>query len=426
MRDTIIKFDHVSKEYRLGTIGYGTLKGAMQSWWADLRNREDPNSVIGTKPRSRREKLKALDDITFQVERGELLGIIGHNGAGKSTLLKLLSRVTAPTSGRISYNGRVASILEVGTGFHYELTGRENIYLNGAILGMTRPEIRRKFDDIVDFAELAQFIDTPIKRYSSGMYLRLAFAVAAHLDNEIMVMDEVLAVGDMKFQSKCLEKMDDISKQDARTILYVSHNLNTIRSLCRRSIVLSHGQIVFDGPTDEAIPYYLDTMDKNHSCDIDLSDKKMAKFICETRAKMTRLVIKGKEQPVYLSGEPMNFLLEIRANGNIEKLFARFEFRYADGSQIGTSMTPLGGMRSGEKKRFSLHFAAPAFAPGKYSVLICIYEVNEFGIYHDFDAVDPAFWFEIRDDMGISWNPNGWGYVKFNDMQEKPSGSDET
>ena len=191
MDEIAIKIEHVSKEYRLGAIGGGTLRGDLQSWWARVRGREDPNSKIGSGEKHIGERFLALDDISFEVRKGEALGIIGHNGAGKSTLLKLLSRVTAPTGGTISYNGRIASMLEVGTGFHPELTGRENVYMNGAILGMTKAEIDRKFDKIVEFAEMEKFIDTPVKRYSSGMYVKLAFAVAAHLDSEIMVMDEV-------------------------------------------------------------------------------------------------------------------------------------------------------------------------------------------------------------------------------------------
>lgn len=197
-QELALKIEGVSKQYRLGQIGGGTLQGDLQSWWARIRGKEDPNSKIGSKQHVKNERFWALDDVNIEVKKGEAVGIIGHNGAGKSTLLKLLSRVTAPTKGTISINGRIASMLEVGTGFHAEMTGRENIYMNGAILGMTKEEIDRKIDEIIDFSECRQFIDTPVKRYSSGMYVKLAFAVAAHLDSEILVMDEVLAVGDMK------------------------------------------------------------------------------------------------------------------------------------------------------------------------------------------------------------------------------------
>ena len=248
-----IKIEHISKEYKLGQISGGTLTGDLQSAWAKLRKKEDPNSKIGSVQVHSGEKFLALDDLSFSVKKGERVGIIGHNGAGKSTLLKLLSRVTAPTSGEISFSGRIASMLEVGTGFHPELTGRENVFMNGAILGMNKREIRDKFDAIVKFAEMERFIDTPVKRYSSGMYVKLAFSVAAHLDSEIMIMDEVLAVGDMKFQQKCLGKMSEVSKNQGRTVLYVSHNMNTIRQLCDRCIVLNHGKLQFDGEVEEAI-----------------------------------------------------------------------------------------------------------------------------------------------------------------------------
>lgn len=257
MSEPIIKIEHVSKEYRLGTIGGGTLKGDLQSLMARMRGKEDPNSLLGSAPVSgSHDRFLALDDVSFDVYPGEAVGVIGRNGAGKSTLLKLLSRVTAPSKGRISFDGRIASMLEVGTGFHPELTGRENVYMNGAILGMTKAEIDRKFDEIVEFAEMEKFIDTPVKRYSSGMYVKLAFSVAAHLDSEIMIMDEVLAVGDAKFQKKCLGKMGDESTQAGRTILYVSHNMNTVRQLCTRCVVLDHGKVIFDGDTEKAIAIY--------------------------------------------------------------------------------------------------------------------------------------------------------------------------
>ena len=229
-----LRLDNVKKRYRLGVIGGGTLQGDIQSWWARIRGKEDPNTKIGTNIDTKKGSFMALDGISFDVKKGERLGIIGGNGAGKSTTLKILSRDTAPTEGAVYINGRISSMLEVGTGFHPELTGRENIYLNGAILGMSREEVDRKLDNIIDFSECRQFIDTPVKRYSSGMYVKLAFAVAAHLDSEILIMDEVLAVGDMKFQQKCLKKMQDVAENEGRTVLYVSHNMNTIRQLCDR------------------------------------------------------------------------------------------------------------------------------------------------------------------------------------------------
>jgi len=255
----VIQVEHLSKHYRLGLIGGGTLREDLHRWWAKARGRPDPLLKIGQEDHGNREggELWALRDVSFQVQEGEILGIIGRNGAGKSTLLKILSRITAPTTGQVKIRGRVGSLLEVGTGFHPELTGRENIYLNGAILGMKKAEIDRKLDEIIDFAEIEQFIDTPVKRYSSGMYVRLAFAVAAHLEPEILVVDEVLAVGDAAFQSKCLGKMETISELDGRTILFVSHNLAAVGNLCTKGMVIAAGTTQFTGNTSDAITFYL-------------------------------------------------------------------------------------------------------------------------------------------------------------------------
>lgn len=256
MSDVAIKIENLGKKYKLGAIGGTTLNAELQSWWARKRGKEDPNLKIGQDGSRYGDEFWALKDINLEIKKGEALGIIGANGAGKSTLLKILSRVTAPTEGDIWIDGRISSMLEVGTGFHGELTGRENIYMNGAILGMTKKEIDSKIESIIDFSECRQFIDTPVKRYSSGMYVKLAFAVASHLDAEIMVMDEVLAVGDMAFQKKCLGKMGDEARE-GRTVLYVSHNMATIRTLCSRCIVLEKGSIIFDGNVEDAIKTYL-------------------------------------------------------------------------------------------------------------------------------------------------------------------------
>ena len=254
---TAISIQNVSKAYRLGVIGHGTLREDLQSWWARVRGKEDPNRIIGSKEAIEGDTLWALRDVSFDVEQGSVWGIIGANGAGKSTLLKILSRVTAPTSGQIKVRGRVASLLEVGTGFHPELTGRENIFLNGAILGMTKAEVRKKFDEIVAFSEIEKFIDTPVKRYSSGMYVRLAFAVAAHLDPEILVVDEVLAVGDAAFQKKCLGKMGDVAKE-GRTVLFVSHNMGAVRTLCEKVALMRHGRLDSVGDPVSQIARYMD------------------------------------------------------------------------------------------------------------------------------------------------------------------------
>lgn len=260
MNDVVIRVESVSKQYRLGVISHGTLYRELQSKWAKVRKREDPNAKVDLISSGHNghpgDRFWALKDISFEVRQGEILGIIGRNGAGKSTLLKILSQVTAPTKGTIKVKGRVASLLEVGTGFHPELTGRENVFLNGAILGMTKREIEQKFDEIVKFAEVDKFIDTPVKRYSSGMYVRLAFAVAAHLEPEILLVDEVLAVGDASFQKKCIGKMQNIT-EGGRTILFVSHNMAAISRICKRVILLHDGTIVKDGPPGQVISYYI-------------------------------------------------------------------------------------------------------------------------------------------------------------------------
>lgn len=258
-----IKAENISKLYRLGQVGTGTITQDLNRFWAKIRGKEDPYLKIG-EDNDRTKKggsdfVWALRDINFEIEEGEVVGIIGRNGAGKSTLLKLLSRLTPPTTGRFLINGRIASLLEVGTGFNPEMTGRENIYLNGAILGMTRKEINRKFDEIVDFSGVERYIDTPVKRYSSGMYVRLAFAVAAHLESEILIIDEVLAVGDAEFQKKCLGKMGDVSKKEGRTVLFVSHNMDAVQSLCGRGIYLRNGKIVYDGKSKDTVNMYLST-----------------------------------------------------------------------------------------------------------------------------------------------------------------------
>lgn len=258
-----IKVENLSKAYQLGEIGTGTISRDIERWAAKLRGKEDPFLKIGeANDRTKKgnsDVVWSLKDINFEIEQGAAVGIIGRNGAGKSTLLKILSRVTAPTTGSIKAKGRIASLLEVGTGFHPELTGRENIYLNGAILGMRKKEITRKLDQIIEFSGVERYIDTPVKRYSSGMYVRLAFAVAAHLDSEILIVDEVLAVGDAEFQAKCLGKMKDVSTNQGRTVLFVSHSMPTVQKLCTHGVLLKNGSLFYEGNMGEVIERYLQT-----------------------------------------------------------------------------------------------------------------------------------------------------------------------
>lgn len=258
MNKIVISTEHLGKRYELGIIGATSLQRDLNRWWARKRGKQDPYLKIGQEflKKQTGEFIWALDDVNLEVKQGEALGIIGHNGAGKSTLLKILSQVTAPTTGKVKVKGRIGSLLEVGTGFHPELTGRENVFLNGAILGMTRAEVERKFDEIVDFSGVEKYIDTPVKRYSSGMYVRLGFAVAAHLDPEILIVDEVLAVGDAEFQKRCLGKMDDVA-HEGRTVVFVSHNLVSIRKLCNKAILLVGGKLISSGEPNKLIRQYL-------------------------------------------------------------------------------------------------------------------------------------------------------------------------
>lgn len=422
MDELAIKIDHVSKEYRLGAIGGGTLRGDLQSWMARIRGKEDPNSKIGSNTSQRiGEKFLALDDVSIEVKKGEALGIIGHNGAGKSTLLKLLSRVTAPTSGTIGYNGRIASMLEVGTGFHPELTGRENVYMNGAILGMTKAEIDRKFDQIVEFAEMEQFIDTPVKRYSSGMYVKLAFAVAAHLDCEIMVMDEVLAVGDMKFQQKCLGKMGDAANSEGRTVLYVSHNMNTIRQLCTRCIVLDHGRVVFDGDTEEAIGVYMD-LSKNANVQESYTDYVRPSWLRMDNIRIASARYIGKEKNVFHTGEPIDIELDVLYNKPLEHVGMRYEILSLADVPIETSFAMDIPIESSNKpQKIRLSYTPDALIDGDYKCFFTFFTYNNCGANHDVDCV-PGLQFSIQNESSeanIEWRPNFWGYIKMRQPEIK-------
>ncbi len=309
MAKTVIKVENLSKLYRLGVIGTGTLKHDFNRWWSQVRGKEDPYQKIGSvnnrEERAESEYVWSLRNLNFEIKEGETVGIIGKNGAGKSTLLKLLSRITSPSTGSIKVNGKIASLLEVGTGFHPELTGRENIYLNGAIMGMSRSEITNKLDEIIAFSGVEKYVDTPVKRYSSGMYVRLAFSVAAHLDSDIMIVDEVLAVGDAVFQTKCIDKMSQISK-DGRTILFVSHNLGTIKGLCERGILLENGVLALDGTTEQAIERYA-YGSLNFGKEVNLLDIKRESY----GGKLIFENIKFKNNPTPF-GAPIEFSIKLK------------------------------------------------------------------------------------------------------------------
>ncbi|MHB1148015.1 MAG: ABC transporter ATP-binding protein [Lutibacter sp.] len=307
MSNIILKVENLSKQYRLGLVGTGTMGDDLKRWWANIRGKEDPFLKIGdvnnraTKGTS--DYVWALKDINFEVQQGEVLGIIGKNGAGKSTLLKILSKITSPTTGSVKFNGRIASLLEVGTGFHGEMTGRENIFLNGAILGMTKKEITAKLEEIIEFSGCERYIDTPVKRYSSGMTVRLAFAVAAFLEPDILIIDEVLAVGDAEFQKKAIGKMQEISSGGGRTVLFVSHNMAAVKQLCTRGIVLENGRVLFDGSVDDALSKYLS---------IDVAEENVSQIIYDEDANKASQVLR-----VALSDNDKNNVKEYFADQNV-------------------------------------------------------------------------------------------------------------
>lgn len=409
-KDIAIKIKDLKKQYRLGVIGGGTLQGDIQSWWARVRGKEDPNLKIGKKAYSKNETFMALDGIDLTVYKGERLGIIGHNGAGKSTLLKLLSRVTAPTEGEICIDGRISSMLEVGTGFNGELTGRENIYLNGAILGMTTAEVDSKIEQIIEFSECRQFIDTPVKRYSSGMYVKLAFAVAAHLDSEILVMDEVLAVGDMAFQQKCLGKMSDVSTTEGRTVLYVSHNMNTIRQLCDRCIVLDHGKIIFNGDVEEAISIYLNKNSGDSMTSIDLSNIQRDRPELGQKGKLLYFEFVGKDTPSFHKSEIIKFRLKYNKFNKDYDYKLLIPIRYMGSNTVGSYLSPV---LKNEDDCYTINFSN--LTPGKYTFTLALYAVNNFGTAKMCDHSINRFTFEIESDekTDIDWQRKWWGDIRF-------------
>ena len=418
-KDIAIRFENIKKQYRLGVIGGGTLQEDIQSWIARKRGKEDPNSKLGSKTYQKNETFLALDGISLTVYKGERLGIIGHNGAGKSTLLKLLSRVTAPTEGRICVDGKISSMLEVGTGFNPELTGRENIYLNGAILGMTRAEVSAKIEDIIDFSECRQFIDTPVKRYSSGMYVKLAFAVAAHLDAEILVMDEVLAVGDMKFQQKCLGKMSDVSQSEGRTVLYVSHNMNTIRQLCDRCIVLDHGKLVFDGDVEEAISIYSDMRGGNKSSYMDLRDAKRYTSVSNMRkVSFESVEFLNKTENVFSYDEKITMRIRLSSEIEIDKAKIRVGCYNMNDTKVASAICPdIGTIRKGENE-VTLSLSFNYLVTGSYRGEMIVFDTNDFGTVKEYDIVLEAFFFEIKRPEEFTWNPIKWSSVRLDDIEK--------
>ena len=418
---TAIEFNNISKLYRLGLVGTGTLGQDLKRWWTmNIRGKEDPFLKVGeTNDRATKgdsEYVWALRDIDFKVEQGDVVGIIGKNGAGKSTLLKILSRVTAPTTGTIRARGRIGSLLEVGTGFHPEMTGRENIYMNGAILGMNKQEITRKLDEIVDFSGCERYIDTPVKRYSSGMMVRLGFAVAAHLDPEILVVDEVLAVGDSEFQKKAIGKMQDVSRGEGRTVLFVSHNMAAVRKLCRKGVILNNGKVSYIGPVDEAVERYIGLSESDTPLHLDFpggNDSKEMEF---------RSVQFAKNKNTFASNEPIEFIFEVAAYRDVPNFRINTTIFGMDDVAVGSvSNTEHLSIRKGEIKKVVFQLYDHHIATGRYTLAFSIGIGNYLTAQRDFDYISNILSFSIEDadkdnrrDSAITqWN-SGWGHIMFN------------
>ena len=395
-----IEFENISKQYRLGLVSTRTIKHDLNRWWAmNILHKEDPYLKIGeTNDRSHKglsEYVWALKDINFSIEEGDVVGIIGKNGAGKSTLLKLLSRVTTPTTGEIRARGRIASLLEVGTGFHPEMTGRENIYMNGAIMGMTKAEITRKLDEIIDFSGCERYIDTPVKRYSSGMKVRLGFAVAAHLDPEILVVDEVLAVGDAEFQKKAIGKMQDVSRGGGRTVLFVSHNMAAVKSLCKSGILIENGEVVFSGDAANTVREYLDSK-TSHISTFTITDAKNRLY---NVTKDLEIISARMLSPVELAqDEPIQVELDIKRNlQSINKFTIEMMIENIEEQKIGSYISPVYTVPDRDSFRITMLVPNHNLARGKYCLdfNIGLKDENEYG-FRDYDLVYNVLNFEVK------------------------------
>lgn len=417
---TAIEFNNISKLYRLGMVSTGTLANDLKRWWTvNVRRQEDPYLKIGeTNDRSTKgesDYVWALKDVDFKVEQGDVVGIIGKNGAGKSTLLKILSKITAPTTGTIKAKGRIGSLLEVGTGFHPEMTGRENIYMNGAILGMTKQEITKKLDEIVDFSGCERYIDTPVKRYSSGMMVRLGFAVAAHLDPEILVVDEVLAVGDAEFQKKAIGKMQDVSEGEGRTVLFVSHNMAAVKKLCRRGVILNNGQVSFIGTANDAVEQYIGSSHTNSPLHLRFDggrDDKEMEFLSVRFAQ---------NKNTFASNEPIEFVFEVKAYHDVPNFRINTTVFGLDDVPVGSvSNTEFLSIHKGESKSVKFQLYDHNLASGQYTLAFSIGIGNYLTAQRDFDYITNVMSFYIseanmNDRQGsviTQWN-TGWGRVMF-------------
>lgn len=415
MREEVIRIENIKKKYRLGIIGSGTLQGDIQSLIAKIRRQEDPNRRIGQKVYEQEEDFWALKGVDFSIYKGETFGIIGGNGAGKSTLLKILSRVTAPTEGTIYVKGRIASMLEVGTGFHGELTGRENVYLNGAIMGMSEQEVDKRMEEIIEFSEIGTFIDTPVKRYSSGMYVKLAFSVAAHLNADILIMDEVLAVGDAKFQKKCVDKMQQLAAEDGKTVLFVSHNMNTISNMCSRCVVLNQGEVQFIGDTDQAVGLYYQYNYGENTVFYDLKKKERPKnFVFPMQMEELRFM--EKDAAEFAAGEEIRCAVRWKSGKTCEDVCFRITLRY-NGTPVGTCISQTIPETVEEGGIYETEFALKTdmLAGGMYTATLGIYRHTQEGLHTPLDYVETAFVFQITQGKieNRIWKHRLWGSVMF-------------
>lgn len=397
-KNIAIKVENLSKAYQLGQIGTGTISRDLERWFARVRGKEDPFLRIGETndqhTKSNSDVVWSLKDINFEIEQGDAVGIIGRNGAGKSTLLKILSKITAPTTGKISGHGRIASLLEVGTGFHPELSGRENIFLNGAILGMRKKEIKRKLDEIVDFAGIERYLDTPVKRYSSGMYVRLAFAVAAHLESEILIVDEVLAVGDAEFQKKCLGKMGEVSKGEGRTVLFVSHNMASIAQLCNQAILLSNGKILDFNTVSKIIPQYF-YLNKKSEAFIDLKNHSR-KGNGSHQFEWVKLKNKQNELNRELNiGEDLTISFRLKRNAhNLNPVRISIELKASDGLNIANMIDVDSNFDSNyqEAATFNVKLKDIRLYPDSYLLSLYAGDITSNDV---FDYVEDCISFEV-------------------------------
>lgn len=425
---TLIEVENLSKQYRLGLIGSGTMRDDFTRWWSNVRGKENPLLKLGeSNDRTtvgNSDYVWSLKNINFEVKQGDVLGIIGRNGAGKSTLLKILSRITAPTTGSVKIKGRVASLLEVGTGFHPELTGKENIFLNGAILGMKKSEIKSKLDEIIQFSSVERYIDTPVKRYSSGMYVRLAFAVAAHLDPEILIIDEVLAVGDMEFQNKCLGKIKDISSE-GRTVLFVSHNMGSVQNLCNKGLLLNNGEIIFNGSSADAVNAYVSSaINFNSSNFIEITKEHKNSGVFSEVEVLSLELLEGFQYNQYATNDDITVEMTLRGNQDIE------DFRIAVGiytiqeEGVASHFTqPKFSIQKDQRKKIRLKITHHQLAKGQYYFNFALGKGNEVTGVREYDIVMKTLFFEIAytdidHSKGIvMWDKQGWGSINLQSIE---------